>query len=393
MSWIRDIFLIIVSCLIAIKGTDLLFVAIVGEPSKNYLSTAERVITLRELSPLQAIETIPEDQLMKNTDGLEQKPYVINTDENGFIRSANERLQDPAFEVVFFGGSTTETLYTEVQNRFPAVVETLLREEYGIASNVHNAGVSGNNSMHSNLKLLAKGIDQGVDAAVLMHNINDLSLLSKTGSYWQAPKNRAIIREGKWVHPDERSIGQSIKQHVGDIARTLKDILAPNIYTYLEPRVQPLLVSSRETSNKDEFHVFRDATLQVSEDKILRDFERSVRTFVLICQTWDIQPVLMTQFNRITNKDPIFTQAYNELEQALPTDEFVALYGRYNDIIREVAGDYQIALVDLAKAIPQTSEFVYDSVHINDNGSRLVGELIAPILAKEYERKQMSAAN
>jgi lysophospholipase L1-like esterase len=130
---------------------------------------------------------------MKDVENLKQTDYQINIDKDGFIETGNQVELSPDITILFLGGSTTETLYVPEKDRFPSVVERILRSKLIQTINVYNGGVSGNNSMHSLLALLAKGIPLEPNYAVLMHNINDFALLSKTESYWIAPKSQSSI--------------------------------------------------------------------------------------------------------------------------------------------------------------------------------------------------------
>ena len=384
MSWIKDTVLVFIVTIISIKSADLLFGAFSTPPQSNYLERAERSIVLREFSPLQEIETTPTIQYMNQTDGLERKTFRVVTDEDGFIATGNERLENPELEILFLGGSTTETMYVEEQNRIPARVETLLRDQYETASNVYNGGVSGNHSMHSNLKLLAKGIAKDIDIAVLMHNINDLTLLSKTGTYWHAPPARAILQRGDWDHPTTQRDTHDISHRLISTLLSIKNALFPNLYAVVAPNIRTMLAQYIGPDPDDEFAAFRRHQQEIDTVQILDHFERSIKTFVLICKTWGIEPVLMTQFNRITSHDPIFIDAYNTAEQSIEATTYIELYGKFNEITREIAQELQVELIDLASEIPQSSDFMFDSVHLNDNGSRLAGDVIAPHLASIF---------
>ena len=46
-------------------------------------------------------------------------------------------------------------------------------------------------------------------------------------------------------------------------------------------------------------------------------------------------------------------------------------------MIRQVAAANDVLLIDLAKAVPQESKFMYDAVHYNDTGSELAASIIS----------------
>ena len=52
------------------------------------------------------------------------------------------------------------------------------------------------------------------------------------------------------------------------------------------------------------------------------------------------------------------------------------LYRNFNQIIRKVASDKNVHLIDLANEIPKNNNYIYDIFHFNKKGSELVSEII-----------------
>ena len=77
--------------------------------------------------------------------------------------------------------------------RWTALVQNNLSTELERQVSVINSSLSGNNSMHSNLALISKGIERSPKVAVIMNVINDIGLLTKTNSYFDVPASRSII--------------------------------------------------------------------------------------------------------------------------------------------------------------------------------------------------------
>ena len=65
-------------------------------------------------------------------------------------------------------------------------------------------------------------------------------------------------------------------------------------------------------------------------------------------------------------------------------------YDRYNDAVRAVARESDVALVDLDRLVPKRREYFVDSVHLNDAGHDLVGEAVAKVILS-LERDGSSA--
>jgi len=377
MSWIKNFVLVVMVSSLTFKILDLAFGAVMpGEYIITSLErAADRSIILREFNPNQSASIAPSNFYMKGLDTLEQRNYSVTIDSNGFIENGNIIQPNPDLRIIFFGGSTTETLFVDEKNRFPSIVERSLRNAMNQKVVVHNAGVSGNNSMHSNLALIAKGIPLKPDFVVLMHNINDFSLLSKTDSYWVSPISRALVSKN---FSPFFTIEDSARSLTFKALKKIKNFLFPNLYDYLKPRL-----FSNLNLHKDEFKGFRSKA-SVFDTEAEKQFRSSLITFVKLAETWGIKPILMTQFNRVKRDDPIFQQFYKSLPRGsdISPEEFVQSYQEFNDIIREVAKQSNIPLIDLELLVPKSKEYIYDPVHLNDEGSKYVANIISNQIIK-----------
>ncbi len=377
MSLIRQILIVIFFSFATLKIADASFGFFQSQSVIASLSKGtDRSIVLRELNPNQLASIRPNNNYMKDVENLSQIDYKVNVDENGFISTGNGLEFNPEIKILFLGGSTTETLYVPEKNRFPSVVERSLRSHLTQTLNVYNGGVSGNHSMHSIFALLAKGIPLEPNYVVLMHNMNDFALLSKTESYWIAPKGRAILIENN--DANFSTIEDSSRNIFFNLIKTAKNILVPNLYTYLRPRLFADIKLYR-----DEFEGFTKNYIDLDLDLMERNFRSSITSFVKISKAWNITPILMTQANRIDHNFKYFQRWVIRYQRGEMTSrEFSDLYKRMNEITQEVAIQENVTLIDLDTQIPKTNEFLYDAIHLNEAGSILAGELVTKKLVQ-----------
>ena len=82
--------------------------------------------------------------------------------------------------------------------------------------------------------------------------------------------------------------------------------------------------------------------------------------------------------------DPQFQELTAKLKRdfAVEHAEFHRLYHRMNQIVRDVGRENGVLVIDLAARIPQDPKYVYDTFHLNDSGSLMAAEIIAPEIAK-----------
>jgi len=342
----------------------------------------KRFIKLREFEPGYAEVLLPSLQAMAQSDTLVRRPYIIRVDENGFIMPAKVH-EHPDLTLVFLGGSTTEDIYDDENNRFPYLVGHLLEESTGLRVNSYNAAKSGNDSLHSLDVLLNKVVPLKPDLVAMMHNINDLSILLFEKSYWNRNPSRSPLIEKK---PDWRTVGKNL-QETFQLAR---DLVVPNLYAALHR-----LLHAEGKSQADEFQQVRGQKIEVNQDYLVREFTLNLQTFINICRARGITPVLLTMPSRLKDDpDPLIPRLMQRLEKqnGITYRDFKGAFDRFNQAIREVAAQNRVLLVDLAQEIPQEKEYMSDVVHFTPAGSRLVAQKIAaglsPLLAALQKRPE-----
>jgi lysophospholipase L1-like esterase len=335
--------------------------------SKNAAPTpVYRYIHLREQPPFKIDYNIPRPELVRDSDGLVDKEYRMEIDANGFIYPSRIH-EDPDVTIVFLGGSTTQCTFVDEKNRFPYLVGRLLETELGRV-NSYNGGMSGNHSLHSINTLVNKVLPLEPDVVVLMHNINDIGILLYEGSYWNDHWNRGMIA------PFPSSPPPSVKR----IVREVKNYFVPNMYA----RFSELLnkPSRRIGEERDEWEAIRGKKLNIDEAFLTKSFADNLRMFISLCRIKNITPVLMTQHNRLKeNPDENIRNMLRKLETdfGIAYEDYRDIYTAFNETIRRVGEETGVPVIDLAATVPQEKEYMYDGIHLNDNGSRFVAGVIA----------------
>lgn len=366
--------LVVILMLAATYGAEKLLASI-NRTHNLVLFSERRYINLREILPLIDTVDVPPDKAVRESDGLVQKPYRVRTDARGFMLPYN-RHEKPDLTLIFLGGSTVACIYVEEENRFPYLVGQLLEQKTGKKITSINAGVGGNNSLHSLDILLNKIIPVRPDVVVMMHNINDLVALIYDRTYWSNNPTRAAIVNFSFY-----------KNLTGlkALSTLARDMYIPNLHA--ATRILSRKIFGKKVKDPDdEFAAVRGKKLTVDHAAILDEFKMNLGTFINICRARRITPVLMTQFNRYkADPDPKILKAMQgfESDSKIPVSEFIELYARFNDAIREVGKANGVLVIDLAALIPQDQQYVYDVVHLNTRGSQLAARLISERLYKQ----------
>lgn len=296
----------------------------------------------------------------------EHRPFLslsgLRIDKNGFIEPSVIH-NNPDVSIVFLGGSTTECRGVSEKSRFPYLVGRIIENQIGLKVNSYNSGVSGNTSIHSIDILLNKAISLNPRIVVMIHNVNDLSTLLLEGSYWNNSPTRSLIVQ---TNP------------IKDFLLEMKNTFFPNLY--YEGKAILNLISKR-LGKKDvgEFdHV--KGQKKVNQTYLLSEFKKNLRLFISICRIRGINPVLMTQANRLKeNPDDLIIELTKPLQEdyQIAYSDYKEIYDKFNQAIRDIGEELNVLVIDLAKEVPQEKEYIYDIAHFNDNGSQFVAEIIS----------------
>ena len=114
-------------------------------------------------------------------------------------------------------------------------------------------------------------------------------------------------------------------------------------------------------------------------------FERNLRSLIDLARADGVRVVLMTQpnlFKETMSAEEDAALVMIHIEAVGPTKRWSTATGRrgmerYNDVIRRVAIDQGVALIDLETTIPKSLEYFQDDVHYKDPGFDLVASTVA----------------
>ncbi len=366
-----------ISCLLLVAIIILTFATekILGyrhEYSMFNFALPDRAIRLREFPPMMEDSSFPAPpEGSEIYDTLVMKKYTLRTDKNGFI-IPSERYSHPDISLAFVGGSTTVCHCVDEDLRFPYLAGVLLEKNLGIKINSYNAARTGNDSLHTINILVNKIIPLNPKIVLMMHNINDLTILLYERSYWNNNSSRSTL------------IDINKELTLKNYLRITRDRIIPNISTQIRimsNHIKELLRAKHD----DEFADIRGKAITINKAEIIGQFEMNLQTFISICQARKIVPVLMTMPSRLTeHPDQLISLLFKRVQTSVSYQDFKSLFDAFNDSIRKKAKENHILLIDLAREIPQEKEYMYDTVHYTEYGSvkiaHLVSEQLQPIV-------------
>lgn len=327
----------------------------------------KRYIKLREFEPGYSDILLPPKEALTVSDTLVRRDYLIRVDENGFIMPSKVH-ERPDLVLAFLGGSTTECIYDDENNRFPYLAGHLLEEKTGLKVNSYNAAKSGNDSLHTLNILLNKVAPLKPDIAVTMENINDLAVLLYEGNYWNSHPTRSplTVKTPCW-----KTVGKDFEQTF----HMARDLIIPNISAAIRR-----LTHKENKFRADEFKQARGRKIEVNQADLVPKFAQNLQAYINICRAWRITPVLMTMPSRLKdNPDPLIARLMKglEVQEGITYEQFKGAFDRFNQTIREVGAQNGVLVIDLAAQVPPENKYMSDVAHYTPEGSRLVAQKIA----------------
>lgn len=316
-----------------------------------------------------------------------QVPNRMRTDANGFIQPS--LLHDkPDWTVAFVGGSTTAMNWVLEEKRFPHLAGQVLERRLGKKINTVNAARSGNNTLHSIFIVLAKLYPLKPDFIVMMHAINDLSLLLRGG--YRVENNRFF----KIIYT------QTEKAGLGSVAAEIERAYFPYTgaivywayFNKIRPIIEKLCAHLGCLKGETRHEQYKLKVEPYERADILRQFRQHLNLWVHACRSQGIEPILMTQFNIIEVGRALSAFAQESYMLEMKWEDYVPLYKAFNQQIRDTAAELGVALVDLDREVPKRRVFFRDLVHVTTGGSEIAAEAIAKVLAGRFEARPAAAA-
>lgn len=348
--------ILVLGTVTAIAGMDFIF---------GYFNTIStlRVSALQFRSevarlPIRTLNLVPNTNhaysIYQESTGANPPPEaarIFRTDVNGNVISGRRSKGEAVNKVLFLGGSTTESNEIDEPFRFPAVVEAVLNDKYSIQVEVWNGGVRSHTTVDSINLLLNNARYTSATHVVLMHNINDRLLLALQGRY---QSKLGMSGDTSW---------DKLKEASHALGNALKDFASYH---------SNLLFVARMHFAR--FHPFsgEEISQEVSEDSLDLDdpkleehaimYRTYLEAFIGLSKALSKVPIVMTQ--------PLGRPSKGQ--------------ARFNDELRAVALTHQVKIIDLDRLLPANREglFLSDSIHMNNEGGKLVGHIIAGVLSE-----------
>ena len=274
------------------------------------------------------------------------------------------------FRIVCFGGSTTAQQIGGVD--YPRILQKRLRSRAARTDiEVSNAGNASYTAAHSLILLSLNVLSWQPDLIILSHNINDLTALyfpEFRGDYWN-----------KYLAPELS-------------APDFRDRFTWNNVLFQRSRLYWLLSRAVGTRGFRDLDSRGRSIRRAPYDEALPErgayvFRRNIESFIALARSRDIPVMLGTQPHE--SSEEYFVRhmgykSYNDFVVYPLHEQHLEYHARYNQVIRDVATEFGVGLVDNEKTFNGDRKFFMDHVHYTDEGLYRLARNYAGAVMTDY---------
>ena len=327
----------------------------------------------------------PAPGVMSGVTGVSR--FIISADG---IRGRRLTTSD-GHRILVVGGSTSECLYLDQREAWPAIVETSLQEALGRSDIwVGNVGKSGHSTRDHRLQV-ARLLDQlpRIDTVIMLVGINDLilrlrrdldyrPLAEESPEYHRRLERHAfsVRRTSRLAPPGSARTALGLLLHNASIRAGLAE---PSWADDVQDSVGSGYVRSRRLRQRalairaappD----LATALIEYAENLrfIIADAERRDTDVVFMTQPSLYGPDLPPTLRELLLFGRVGVERHSAGNEYYSVDALATALGRYNETLLAVCATARIDCIDLDAKLPKDTTVFYDDVHFNEAGARQV---------------------
>lgn len=314
-----------------------------------------------------------------NNDKIDRLDRVIYFTRNqlGFRGEPPPKNFAQTLTILTVGGSTTECFHISDGKAWPDLLAQRLQGEFQPLW-LNNAGLDGH-STFGHLVLMKDYIVQLKPKVVLfLVGVNERALADYSALDKQSLKKPAATFLLACV--DTLAQYSEIVNYAVNLNRYSKAHQGGLVHANIDfARLKTLDVSDNSLNS----------ILNNHKDQYLTPYARRLQELIDVARGHAIEPVFMTQpiiYGEVI--DPVTGADLGMVDiggiNGKTSWEIMKLY---NEVLRQVAAQNQVLLIDLAAEMPKSSRYFYDTAHFTNEGCQLVAQIIEPHLASFLAKK------
>lgn len=304
--------------------------------------------------------------------GVEPATAPVPINRYGFLYPEEDfrRSSPREIRIAVLGGSTVECIALRPENRWPAVLEELLQDEFPDREvTVLNLGISHNATWAHLAEMGQHVVDLDVDVAVFLEGGNDL-VRSRPG--FQNLLTENMFGANPQLTPGLFARWIATRFQIGRWGRKAYHALRMGTgpQSYFRGTVK-LLKRAPVLPFVPEF-----------TPEALDGYERQLVSISAIGEAHGMevffatQPTLWREDNREEERDVFWILRYNHDGRTYKLDpkDAKGLLEILNQRLMSTCARHGYGCIDLAAAVPPSLDYFYDDMHFNDRGAHLVAK-------------------
>jgi len=266
---------------------------------------------------------------------------------------------ESTFRIVAMGGSTTYSTGTTAEEAYPALLQSILRDEYGYTNiEVINGGVSGYTTWEILTDFQFRVLELEPDMLIFYEAVNDLVVREQVSvdCYRGLNPQRGLnAQRGLFVERNAALPASALYRLVAIPLRWMPNPLA------LDSAFEPTRVQCAPDPG--------DMTL---EKRLAANttvyYERNIRNLMALAQANGVQPVISSWVYNVESTRP---------------ELWRTAIAEHNAITRQIADDMTIPYIDLVPEFPvDPANWEADGIHLVASGTREQAQRYAAFLAE-----------
>jgi len=274
----------------------------------------------------------------------------------GFRGSTPQTLKKPSgtYRIVCLGASTTYSISVTDEHTYPVYLQqTLTQALPNQKIEVINAGLVSATTAESMVRLMLKALPLKPDMVIVYHGFNDI--VPRVFNGWREDYLHFRKTPQYNRHPVTR------------------------LYTYRLLQVSALHRLTKRgwfSTGNLSFHTWKLDNLPKGDKARMvnfhatqpEPFKRNLEYILDLCRAADVEVVLSTF---------AFDDTLSDWTVRVPEPAWGLGIAQHNELIRQLASEYDCALVPFAEEAEGHSEWFSDSIHMNEEGNRMKGQIFA----------------
>jgi lysophospholipase L1-like esterase len=274
---------------------------------------------------------------------------------------------EAATTVVAIGGSTTECFYLSDGKDWPAQLMARLQPRMPQLW-LNNAGLDGHSTFGHQVLLDDYVVKLKPDVVLFMMGVNDIGVEAMRSYDSEMLENKTGFKNWLVNHSAILSTISNIRRAAAAKRMGLSHQFEPL------SKLKPLVIAPDSMD--------RAVAAQASGRAA---FSRRVHGLLATCKQHGMKPVIITQAMLWGDTlDPVTGLSLGDvaLHEGGNGRMRWAVLESYNDVLRQIALEQGLPLLDLARMMPKSTAYFYDAYHFTNAGASKVADLLAPGLEK-----------